>query len=109
MDDYSKGFSAPSATFPGATINIECIRTWHDGRYVSGEWITNVNEADGSWVKHRGCDNIQDNMDAFIGMLAPFYDGLAKWTDDDTGEQLSFWQMILRTLPEYLGPKSDAD
>lgn len=104
MQYYSKGFTAPSAPFPGATIVFECIRRFEGRKYVSGEWITNVHSADGGWVDHPGCDNVQDDMDAFIGMLAPFYDGTSKWTDMDTDEELSFWEMILRTLPENLGP-----
>jgi len=104
MDTYSKDFTAPSTSFPGARISLRCSRFYEGERYIEGAWATNVFAADGGWVEHEGSDNVQDTMDAFIATLAPFYDGSAFWTDDDTGEQLSFWAMTLRTLPENLGP-----
>lgn len=108
MQSYSKGFAAPSASFPGATISFECTRYYEGERYIEGAWAVNVFAPDGGWVEHAGSDNIQDSMDAFISQLAPFYDGLTLWTDDDTGEQLSFWEMTLRTLPDNLGPPSSS-
>jgi hypothetical protein len=104
MQIYSKGFTAPSRSFPGATTSVACERIWDGDQYIQANWATNVFAADGGWVDHAGCDNVQYSMDAFIAMLSPFYDGTAAWTDNETGEQLSFWQMILRTLPDNLGP-----
>jgi hypothetical protein len=104
MQIYSKGFTAPSTSFPGATISVECSRIYDGEKYIEGTWATNVFAADGGWVEHEGSDNVQLTMDAFISMLSAFYDGSASWIDDDTGEQLSFWEMTLRTLPESLGP-----
>lgn len=109
MQIYSKGFTAPSTSFPGATISFECSRIYDGDQYVQGTWATNVFGAEGRWVKHRGSDNVQDSMDAFISMLEPFYDGSAMWTDGDTGEQLTFWEMMLRTLPNNLGPPPKPD
>ena len=106
MKGYSKGFVAPS-TFPGATISLECVRYFDGSRYSDCEWRTNVLAADGKWVEHSGADNVQDTTDAMIGMLTPFYDGKALWIDDDTGESLTFWEMIVRTLPRNLGPQHD--
>jgi hypothetical protein len=106
MESYSKGFSAPSASFPGATISIECVRYYEGDTYREGEWRTNVFAEGGGWVAHAGSDNVQDTLEAFVSMLTPFYDGTALWLDDDTGEQLSFWEMVVRTVPENLGPRS---
>ena len=107
MQSYSKGFAAPSTTFPGATISIECVRYFDGDRYRDGEWRTNVFAEDGGWVAHPSADNVQDTLDSFIAMLMPFYDGTALWRDDDTGESLTFWDMVVRTLPTNLGPPND--
>ena len=109
MQIHPKGFTAPSTSFAGATISFECSRLYDGDQYVEGTWATNVFAADGGWVEHTGSDNVQDTMDAFISVLASFYDGSAMWTDDETGEQLSFWEMTLRTLPESLGPPRNPD
>lgn len=97
-------FTAPSTSFPGATISVECSRIYDGEKYIEGTWATNVFAANGGWVEHEGSDNVQLTMDAFISTLSAFYDGSAIWIDDDTGEQLGFWEMTLRTLPESLGP-----
>jgi hypothetical protein len=102
----SKGFTAPSASFPGARISLECVRYFDGERYSDCEWRTNVFAEDGNWVDHQGADNVQDSLDAMIEMLMPFYDGKANWVDDDTGESLTFWEMVIRTLPGRLGPRS---
>ena len=107
MQSYSKGFAAPSSFFPGATISIECVRYFDGGSYRDGEWRTNVFAEDGGWIAHPWSDNVQDTLDSFISMLEPFYDGKALWLDDDTGERLTFWEMVVRTLPSNLGPPDE--
>ncbi|MCL6741811.1 hypothetical protein LZ518_11800 [Sphingomonas sp. RB56-2] len=108
MESYSRGFTAPSTPFPGATISLECVRYFEGQRYVDGEWRTNVLGQDGSWVGYQGADNVQDTLEAMVTMLAPFYDGSSLWLDDETGESLTFWEMIVRSTPTNLGPPPEA-
>jgi hypothetical protein len=108
MESYSRGFTAPSTPFPGATISLECVRYFEGDRYLDGEWRTNVFAQDGSWVDHEGADNVQDTLEAMVSMLAPFYDGTALWLDDETGESLTFWEMVVRSTPTNLGPPHSA-
>lgn len=103
MRALSIGFTAPS-TFEGATISLECTR-WFDGdRLESSQWATNVMYDDeaSKWVDHPGSDNVQDTIDSMVAMLMPFYDGRSLWTLDDTDQKFTFWEMIVRSLPENL-------
>ena len=86
----------------GATISLECTRYFDGDYFKETAWATNVFQAEGGWVDHPGADNVQDSLDAMIAMLAPFYDGTSLWTLDETDQQFTFWEMIVRTLPENL-------
>jgi hypothetical protein len=103
MRALSIGFSTPS-TFEGATISLECTH-WFDGdRLESSHWATNVMYDDGSsrWVDHPGADNVQDSLESMIAMLVPFYDGKSLWKHHETDREFTFWEMIVRSLPENL-------
>lgn len=106
MKDYSIGFTAPSSTFPGATISLECIHYFENERLVETAWAVNIFAADGDWVSHPGADQIQTDLYSFVSMLSSFYDGVALWTQDDTGAKLTFWEMVLATGSERNVPSS---
>lgn len=100
MSEWRTGFSAPSSTFPGATISLECRRYFDSGALVETEWIVNVLSADGSWVAHPDADHIQSDLDSLVTMLAPFCDGETTWTADSSGRTMPFFEMVLSTWPD---------
>lgn len=100
MTQWRTGFSAPSTTFPGATISLECTRYYEGGALVETAWAVNVMNPDGSWVAHPDADHVQSDLDSLIAMLAPFCTGQTQWTADRDGRRLSFFDMILWTWPD---------
>ncbi len=62
----------------------------------------NVFAKEGGWVNHPGADTLDDDLEAFIASLAPFYDGISVWTMDETDQVFTLWEMIVRTLPENM-------
>lgn len=101
MRSLSIAFTAPSI-FEGATISVECTHRFDGERLIDSQWATNVMYGDRTWVDHPGADNVQDTLDAMVAMLAPFYDGKALWTMQGSADQLTFWEMVIRSLPENL-------
>lgn len=100
MTEWQTGFTAPSNTFPGATISLECTRYFDGGALMETAWAVNVRLSDGSWVAHSDADHVQDNLDSLISMLAPFCDGETRWTADRDGQTMLFFDLVLSTWPE---------
>ena len=59
-------------------------------------------DEDSKWVDHPRADNAQDDIDSMIAMLRPFYDGKSPWTSSETGRDLTFWEMLVRCIPENM-------
>lgn len=60
----------------------------------------NVFATDGSWVEHPNSDVFEHSTDEMLSRLASFYDGTAEWAVDATNEKVTFWEMLVRSLPE---------
>ena len=97
----SIGFTTPSI-FEGATVSLEITHYFDSEQLTASQWATNVMYDDGRWVEHPDSDNVQDSLQSMVAMLAPFYDGTSLWTLDDTEQQFTFWEMLVRSLPENL-------
>ena len=102
MRNLSIGFTAPSTYFEGATISIQCTHYFDGDTYSETAWATNVFAPDGDWVDHPNADTIEDTLEDFISRLVPFYDGNSDWRLDETDRTFTFWEMIVRTLPENM-------
>ena len=94
------GFTAPSTTYSGATISLECNRYFEGEAPTSVAWAMNVFSENGDWVKHPDSDVLEDDTDNMLRRLSSFYDGTSEWTVDGSGEKLTFWQMMVRTLAD---------
>ena len=100
MTEWRTGFSAPSSSYPGATISLECTRYMDGDALVETAWAVNVLNPDGSWVAHPDADHVQSNLDSLISMLAPFCEGETRWTADRDGRTMTFFDMVLSTWPD---------
>lgn len=102
MRSTSIGFTAPTTRFPGAIISIHCTRYVDSSSTVETAWAINVLAEQGGWVDAPGADVVEDDLESFVSRLSVFYDGTALWTLDETEERFTFWEMIVRTLPENM-------
>ena len=62
----------------------------------------NVFSEDGDWVKHPDSDVLEDDTDGILQRLNSFYDGTSEWSVNGSGEKVTFWQMLIRTLADDL-------
>ena len=92
-------FSAPSTTFPGATITVTCSRKFDQLDVTETWWGITVEDEQGEPIEHAGNGFEYSSMDEFVCRLASYYDGTTSWTLDGRSQSMPFYEMLVRALP----------
>jgi hypothetical protein len=95
-------FSSPSTTYPGATIEVICHRQFRGLQLLGTDWLVEVTDAGGELIDSFDNGAKERSIERLVNRLTSFYDGSTPWTLQDTGEEHSFFEMLVRALPENL-------